>query len=39
MFTQESRGIDMMSAHLRSAARCTISSVSEWPVLKTLALP
>jgi hypothetical protein len=30
MFTQESRGIDMASAHFLSAGMCTIISVSDW---------
>jgi hypothetical protein len=39
MFTQESRGIDTMSAHLRSAAMWTIINVSEWSVFIVVGLP
>ncbi len=34
MFTQESRGMDMTSAHFRSAGMWMIISVSDWPVVR-----
>ena len=39
MLTHESRGIDITDAHWRSAAMCTISSVSDWSVLSSCTLP